>query len=321
MHILLDIVLLVVGFVLLIKGADFFVDGASSLAKKLKVPSLIVGLTIVAMGTSAPELAVSVSSAIKGSNALAVSNVIGSNLFNLLIVLGVCSVIRPTSVAEDVIKKDYPISLGAALLFVVFIFDGTVSRLEGAILLACLIAYIIGSIIAAKKNINSDEKGPDNFIWWKCALCIFGGAAGIVLGGDLVVDHAQNIALAAGMSEALVGLTICAVGTSLPELVTSLTAAKKGENDMAVGNVVGSNLFNILGILGVSGIISPITLGSGAADSRFDSFILAGAALLAYICCVTGRKISRVQGGVMAAAYVAYMAFAIMRNYGIIGGV
>ena len=321
MAILIDIVLLVAGFVLLIKGADFFVDGASSLAKKLKVPSLIVGLTIVAMGTSAPELAVSVSSALKGSNALAVSNVIGSNLFNLLIVLGVCSVIRPTSVADEVIKRDYPISIGAAVLFVIFIFNGTVERWEGAVLLACLIAYIIASILAAKKNINKDEEPPADFKAWKCALFIFGGAAGIVFGGNLVVDHAQNIALAAGMSQALVGLTICAVGTSLPELVTSLTAAKKGENDMAVGNVVGSNLFNILGILGVSGLISPITLGADAASSRFDSLILIGASLLAFICCVTGKKISRIQGGVMTAAYVAYMAFAIMRNYGIIGGV
>ena len=318
MKLLLDIVLLLVGFVLLIKGADFFVDGASSLAKKLRVPSLIVGLTIVAMGTSAPELAVSVSSAIKGSNALAVSNVIGSNLFNLLIVLGVCSAIKPTNVAEAVIKRDYPISLAAAVLFVVFIFDGKISRIEGGILLVCLIAYIIFSIMAAKSQIT-DEEPPADFQAWKCALFILGGAAGIVIGGDLVVDHAQNIALMAGMSETLVGLTICAVGTSLPELVTSLTAAKKGENDMAVGNVVGSNLFNILGILGVSGLISPIDLSASISDSMIDGFILLGATILVFICCITGRKISRIQGGIMAGTYVIYMAYAIMRNYGMIG--
>ncbi|MBQ8978902.1 MAG: calcium/sodium antiporter [Oscillospiraceae bacterium] len=318
MKLLLDIVLLLVGFVLLIKGADFFVDGASSLAKKLRVPSLIVGLTIVAMGTSAPELAVSVSSAIKGSNALAVSNVIGSNLFNLLIVLGVCSAIKPTNVAEAVIKRDYPISLAAAVLFVVFIFDGKISRIEGGILLVCLIAYIIFSIMAAKSQIT-DEEPPADFKAWKCALFILGGAAGIVIGGDLVVDHAQNIALMAGMSETLVGLTICAVGTSLPELVTSLTAAKKGENDMAVGNVVGSNLFNILGILGVSGLISPIDLSASISDSVIDGFILLGATILVFICCITGRKISRIQGGIMAGTYVIYMAYAIMRNYGMIG--
>lgn len=317
MKIIIDIILLLVGFVLLIKGADFFVDGASSLAKKLRVPSLIVGLTIVAMGTSAPELAVSVSSALKGSNALAVSNVIGSNMFNLLIVLGVCSIIKPTNVAEDVIKRDYPISMGAALLFVIFVSNGIVGRLEGGILLACLVAYIIFSIISARSQIT-DEEPPKDFKAIICALCIFGGAAGIVFGGNLVVDHAKNIALAAGMSDTLVGLTICAVGTSLPELVTSLTAAKKGENDMAVGNVVGSNLFNILGILGVSGLISPIDLGATAGDSVVDSIILLIASIIAFVCCVTGRKISKMQGAIMTCAYVIYMGYAIARNYQLI---
>ncbi len=320
MGILIDIVVLVVGFVLLIKGADFFVDGSSSLAKKLKVPSLIVGLTIVAMGTSAPELAVSVSSAIEGSNGLAVSNVIGSNLFNLLMVLGVCAAIQPICVNEDVIKRDYPISVGAMILFAAFIINGVLGRWEAAIFFAGLIIYIIMSIKLAKSN-KIEEEAPAEFSAVKCAACIIGGVAGIVFGGQFVVDSAKSIAMAAGMSETLVGLTICAIGTSLPELVTSITASKKGENDMAVGNVVGSNIFNVLAILGVSGLISPIDLtaaGDGSdVNAIIDSVILIIASIAAFVCCITGRKISRMQGIVLVLMYAAYMAYIIIRNYAV----
>lgn len=319
---ILNILLLLVGFVLLIKGADFFVDGSASLAKKMKIPSLIVGLTIVAMGTSAPELAVSISSAVRGSNGLAVSNVIGSNMFNLLMVLGVCSAIMPIKVNDDVVKRDYPISVGAMLLFVVFIINGVLSRWEAAVLFAALILYIIMSIKNAKSG-RTEEEPPQDFSPIKCALCIIGGAAGIVIGGNLVVDNAQGIAIAAGMSETLVGLTICAMGTSLPELVTSITASKKGENDMAVGNVVGSNLFNVLAILGISGVISPIDLASTAAlkgdgsdvNALIDGIIMIAASIIAYVCCITGRKISRVQGVSLVLIYAAYMAYVIIRNY------
>lgn len=317
MKIILNIILLLVGFFLLIKGADFFVDGSASLAKKMKIPSLIVGLTIVAMGTSAPELAVSVSSALKGSNGLAVSNVIGSNLFNLLMVLGVCAAIKPISVNEDVVKRDYPISVAAMVLFVIFILNGVLGRVEGAILLAALIAYIIMSIKLAKSNKTEDE-APQEFSPIKCALFIIGGVAGIVIGGNLVVDNAQSIAMAAGMSETLVGLTICAMGTSLPELVTSITASKKGENDMAMGNVVGSNLFNALGILGVSGLITPINLaGTAGTEALIDGIILIAASIVAFVCCMTGRKISRVQGVVLVLIYAAYMVYIIARNYAV----
>lgn len=320
--IILNIALLIVGFVLLIKGADFFVDGSSALAKKMKIPSLIVGLTIVAMGTSAPELAVSISSAVKGSNGLAVSNVIGSNMFNLLMVLGVCSAIMPIKVNDDVVKRDYPISVAAMMVFVIFIINGVLARWEAAILFAALIAYIIMSIKNAKRG-KTEEEPPADFSPVKCALCIIGGAAGIVLGGNLVVDNAQSIATAAGMSETLVGLTICAMGTSLPELVTSITASKKGENDMAVGNVVGSNIFNVLAILGISGVITPIDLSATAAlrgdgsdvNAVIDGIIMIAASIAAYVCCITGRKISRVQGVSLVIIYAAYMAYIIIRNY------
>ena len=271
---ILSIIMLIAGFYMLISGADYFVEGSSSLARKLKIPSLIVGLTIVAMGTSAPELAVSVSAAVSGSNSIAISNVIGSNIFNLLVVLGVCSAIKPIATNDSVAKRDYPISIAAGVLFVIFILDGVMSRLEAAVLLVGLVVYMIVSVKLAKKEAgdSNDENVDGNFSAVKCALGMIGGIAGIILGGNLVVDNAQSIAVAAGMSETLAGLTICAVGTSLPELVTSVTAAKKGENDMAVGNVIGSNIFNALGILGVSGIITPMAAESSAV---IDGIILA----------------------------------------------
>ncbi|MBO5448066.1 MAG: calcium/sodium antiporter [Ruminococcus sp.] len=319
MKIILEIILLAVGFVCLIKGADFFVDGASALAKKMKIPSLIIGLTIVAMGTSAPELAVSISSAAKGSNAMAVSNVIGSNLFNLLMVLGICAAIMPIVVTKEVLRRDYPVSIAASVLFILFILDGVLSRTEAAVLFLCLIAYMIVTIINAKKNKIADEENDQSFSPIKCAFFLIGGILAIVLGGNLVVDNAKAIAIAAGMSETLVGLTICAVGTSLPELVTSMTASKKGENDMAVGNVVGSNIFNIFCILGISGIISPIDLkasGDGSEVSALmDGAILFAVSIIALILCIKGKKLSRSDGILMSLIYLAYMAFIVARNY------
>lgn len=311
--ILLSIIMLLAGFYLLISGADHFVEGSCSLARKLKIPSLIVGLTIVAMGTSAPELAVSISAAVSGSNSLAISNVIGSNIFNLLMVLGVCSAIKPIDTNDSVAKRDYPISIGAMALFVIFILDGVMSRIEAAVLIIALIAYIIMSIkLAGKDKSDDDENTETVFSPVKCALGIIGGVAGIVLGGNLVVDNAQSIAMAAGMSETLAGLTICAMGTSLPELVTSITAAKKGENDMAVGNVVGSNIFNVLCILGVSGVITPIAAEGSAI---IDGIILIALSLIAYIWYLTGKKMSRGEGVTLVVLYAAYMAYIIIRNY------
>lgn len=313
--VIISIAMLIAGFYMLIQGADRFVDGSSSLAKKLKIPSLIVGLTIVAMGTSAPELAVSISAAASGSNSLAVSNVVGSNLFNIMIVLGLCSAIKPIVTNDSVARRDYPISGAAVLLFVLFILDGTLGRIEAAVLLAALVVYIIASIKIAKSSqtdTDKEETSPVKFSPIGCALGIIGGIAGIVLGGNLVVDNAKFIATQAGMSEALAGLTICAVGTSLPELVTSVTAAKKGENDMAVGNVVGSNIFNILAILGVSGVITPISVDTAAMT---DCLILLFVTAASYIWYITGKKMSRAEGITLVALYAVYMAFIIVRNY------
>ena len=320
MNIIINIILLLAGFVLLIKGADFFVDGASALARKFKIPPLVVGLTIVAMGTSTPELAVSISASLSGANSMAVSNVIGSNLFNLLAVLGVCSVIIPSVVTTDLLKRDYPVSITVSGIFLAMLFigggRGVVTRAESVVLVLLLAGYMLWTVLSALKNPSNEVSDEKPFIWWKCALFIIGGAAAIVLGGNLVVNNAGSLGAAFGMSETLIGLTICAVGTSLPELVTSITAARKGENDMAMGNVIGSNIFNVLMILGISGVISPISIDTiSVTDTLTDCVIYIAICLLAYIFCITGKKITKAEGGMLVSLYIGYMVFAIMREY------
>ena len=316
MNIVIDIVLLLAGFVLMIKGADFFVEGASSLARKLRIPSLVVGLTIVALGTSAPELAVSISASLGGQNSMAVSNVVGSNIFNLLGVLGVCALVIPLGVTKDILHRDYPVSIFTSVLFFVMLIffgaSGEITLFEAILLVVLLAGYLTWTVIAAMKNrqTSGEQIAEKPFIWWKCALFIICGAGAIVLGGDMVVDHASLLGKAVGMSESLVGLTICAVGTSLPELVTSISACKKGENDMAIGNVIGSN------ILGVSGVISPITIaGADLSNTLVDFGIYIIICLLAYIFCLTQKKITRVEGGILVFLYIAYMGYAIVRDH------
>lgn len=327
MKILLDVVILIAGFIALIKGADWFVDGAAALAKKLKVPGLIIGLTVVAMGTSAPELAVSTSAAIQGANEIAVSNVVGSNLFNTLMVLGICALIHPLPVGDSVLKRDFPVNLGVTFLLLigscymllvnggllnVAMSDnvGIVSRWLGLILLAIFVCYIVYLIHDARKNPAKTDEEYEDMPGWKCFLLIIIGIALIVAGGEAVVYGAKNIALAAGMTETLVGLTIVALGTSLPELVTSIVAARKGETGMAVGNVVGSNIFNVLLILGVSSAIHPIAVN---AASVWDLYILIGIGILTYVFGLTKKAIKRPEGAVMVLLYFAAMAFAIVR--------
>ncbi len=321
MAIFLNILLLLVGFVLLIKGADFFVDGAASLARKLKIPSLVVGLTIVAIGTSAPELAVSISSSVAGANSMAVSNVVGSNIFNMLVVIGVSALFAPLAVTKDIIRRDFPISVGVMVVFAAMLFIGSVagslSLIESIILLALFIGYTAWAIISAMKARGSNEDEPEAkpFVWWKCALFIIGGVAAIIFGGDMVVDNASALGAAIGMSETLIGLTICAIGTSLPELVTSISATRRGEVDIAMGNVVGSNIFNVVCILGVSGVISPISIsGTVLTNTLVDCGVFIAMAVLTYIFCLTSKKVNRVEGGVLVFCYIAYMAYAILRD-------
>lgn len=326
MNILLNVVLLLVGFVALIKGADFFVEGSAAVAKKLHVPGVIIGLTIVAMGTSAPELAVSISAGLTGSNEIAISNVIGSNIFNLIVVLGVCAVMAPVAVDKSIMKRDFPFSIAITLLLAVFISDmiltgksvitdtqaraGGISRWEALIFIILFAVYILITVRSAIKNRQTQQEEIEDMSGIKCAVYILGGIAAVVIGGQLVVNSAREIALFCGMSETLVGLTIVAIGTSLPELVTSIVASSKGQNGMAVGNVVGSNIFNILLILGVSSFIHPISAGM---FSLIDICILLVMNVCVFIFAITGKKINRYEGAAMVLMYVAYTAYAIIR--------
>ena len=310
--IIIQIILLIVGFLFLIKGSDFFVDGASSIASILKIPTIIVGLTIVAFGTSAPEAAVSITSSLTGSNALAVSNVIGSNLFNILMVIGIAALLSELLMEKSVLEKDLPFLVGITILFAIFLFIGwDITNIEGIILLIIMAAYIVYLVINAKKSKEGNEVEKPKFSLPKSILLIIVGLAGIIIGGDLVVDSASALAIAFGMSETLVGLTIVAIGTSLPELVTSLTALKKGENQLVIGNVIGSNIFNILFVLGASSAISAIPLDS---SMLIDVVFMIVVTVICFIFGKTQDKYDKKEGIILVALFIGYMIFAIMRN-------
>jgi len=306
---------LIVGFVLLIEGADFFVEGSSSVAKRLKVPSVVIGLTIVAIGTSAPEAAVSITAGLAGNNDIALSNVIGSNIFNLMVVIGVSALLAPFAADTEILKRDMPVNLAAAIIVFVAVFiDNKIGRLEGACLLVGIAAYIYVLVRDALKDRKNSENGEEVEILpiWKTLLYILVGIVAIVMGGDLVVDSASAIARAFGMSDTLVGLTIVAIGTSLPELVTSVVACGKGESGLALGNAVGSSIFNLLFILGISSVLSPI---GATTEGVIDMVILIGVSTLIIPLSMIGKKVSRFDGVLCILVYVVYMGYAIARNY------
>ena len=320
----LVVLLLIVGFFLLIKGADCFVEGSSSIAKRLKVPSIIIGLTIVAMGTSLPETAVSVTASMVNNNALAISNVVGSNIFNLMFVIGVCSILTPIAVQRDTVVRDIPLSVICALLLaglgVLAIGDKgpyILGHLDGVIFLALFACYIVMMIRSARKaraegkevTIEGEEE-LKVLSYPKSILFIAGGAIAIAAGGDLTVDTASRIAIELGMSQTLVGLTIVSIGTSLPELVTSIVAARKDEVDMAVGNAVGSNIFNILMVLGIASAINPISI---LTENLIDIMILVGFSVLVWAFAATKRKITRKEGIAMVGLYLVYAIYIILR--------
>ena len=317
-------IFLIIGFALLIKGADIFVDGASAIAKKFGIPAVIVGLTIVSIGTSAPELAVSIIASLKGANEITMGNILGSNIFNTLMVLGVTSIIMPIVIKKSTISKDFFISVMVSILLLVLTFgsmlfggNSKISRLSGIILLVFCIAYIISLIIATKKSngLDESEETEEEIKVVNCIIKILFGIIGVVIGGQMVVDSATNIAIAFGMSQKLIGLTIVAVGTSLPELVTSMMAAIKGENDIALGNVFGSNIFNILLILGVSATISPIAVAS---QLGIDLIFLIVITLILGAFMFIGKngksKLSRKEGMLLVLIYIAYIIYIVIRN-------
>ena len=317
---LLALLLLIIGFVLLIKGADFFVDGSSSVAKRLKVPSMIIGLTIVAMGTSLPECAVSVTASLNNNNALAVSNVIGSNIFNLMVVCGVCALFTPLAVSKDTLKKEFPFSIICAILLAALGAVGmTLGRIDGIVFLVIFAVYLCLMIVSAKNARNEAlnkelEEEVDEEIKilpvWQCIVYIIGGAVAIKFGGDFVVDGASTIATGFGISQNLIGLTIVSIGTSLPELVTSIVAARKNEVDMALGNAIGSNVFNILMVLGIASAISPISI---ITENIIDLCVLIVFTICVWIFAGTKKKIGRIEGFSMVALYVIYAVYIIIR--------
>lgn len=316
--IFLSLIKLIIGFALLVKGADIFVDGASSVAKKMRIPAFVIGLTIVAFGTSAPELAVSITAAMKGSNDIALGNVVGSNIFNTLVVLGVSAAITPIAVEKGMIKRDYPLSIFAALLLAVLSMDTilfkkaemSLGRIDGIILLIAFAGFMYMTVKAGLENRTEEDEESAAMPIFKSLLFIVLGLAGIVIGGDVSVEAAKEIARAFGLSEALIGLTIVACGTSLPELVTSVIAARKGESDIAVGNVIGSNIFNIFMILGVSATILPMNISN---TYLYDMAILTAVMVLTYLPIAKTKKVTRGMGITMVLVYVAYTAYLIMR--------
>ena len=318
--ILICILCLVVGLVLLIKGADFFVSSASTLAKKIGVSSLIIGLTVVSIGTSLPEASVSISSAIKGSNGLSIGNVVGSNIFNILVVLGCSCIFTPIIVDKGLKKRDLPILIGTGLILLIFtlLFNKTgnydILRFEAIILLVLFISYIVLCIFTTpKKDEEKNEEKPKMKVWLCLIIIVLSGLA-IACGGEFVTYGASQLAIKMGADEILVGLTIVAVGTSLPELVTSIMAAKKKENEIAVGNAVGSCIFNILFILGAAATISPY-YGVNP-DVIIDIIIMLAVFILTTILVIFCKNgIGRKTGIVFVLLYVAYLTYIILRNY------
>lgn len=324
----MEYVLLLIGFVLLVKGADIFVDGSSAIARHFGISPFIIGLTIVAFGTSAPEAAVSITAAITGQNGIAVGNVLGSNIFNLLVVLGACALIKPCPVQPHVLRKEYPLSIVAAALFIVLaLFNPAtiltlfksfapeslyLSRIDGLILLAVFIWFLLSTIRKGKRESASEEISPEEERppLLKGILLAVIGLAAVIGGGQLVVNNASEIAESFGVSQTLIGLTIVAIGTSLPELVTSIAAALKGETDIAVGNVIGSNIFNLLFVLGMSVTINPIKTEM---VSVYDGAILVVVSLFAMIPAMRKKEIRRAWGFLFILLYAAYTYYILVR--------
>ena len=325
-----DWLLLIVGMVLLIKGADFFVDGSSRIAKALKIPSLIIGLTLVSMGTSAPEASVSINSAVNGLNDLSIGNVVGSNIFNTFLILGLSSLFAPLVISKEMRIYDIPIMVGLYVVLILFSFVTSplvLDIFESIGLLVLFVGYMVFLVLRAKKNPPSEEvlevsneatedvenkkKEEKKKPIWLSIIFVIGGLAAIIFGGDLVVDSASNIAIKLGMSEALVGLTIVAVGTSLPELVTSVVATAKKELDIAIGNVIGSNIFNVVFILGLSSTISNLSVNS---EQLFDMLVMLGSGLAVLLIGFASKKLRKWQGALLFLAYVAYLVYIIVRN-------
>lgn len=306
MEMVVSLLLLAVGFGMLIKGADWFVDGASSIAERFGISQLMIGLTIVAMGTSAPEAAVSIVAAIKGNADITIGNIVGSNILNILIILGISSVIAALAVSRSTILAEIPFMVIITLLLLWQGADGNIGTIDGIILLLFFAGYLGCLIVQAKRSSALEKTAVKTCRLWRAVICTGIGFLLIILGSDIVVDAACAMARILGMSERFIGLTIVALGTSLPELFTSVCAAKKGNADIAIGNIVGSNIFNILFVVGISSVVTAVPF---SVQFRADTLIAALAGVLLWICSVRKQKINRVSGIVMLSGYLLYFLY------------
>ena len=318
MEMVLQILILVLGFVCLVKGSDWFVDGAAGIATKFRIPQLIIGLTIVAMGTSAPEAAVSITAAFNGSADITIGNIVGSNILNVLIILGLSAVVYPLTVSKSTILIDIPVTIGVTVLLFILGLDGNITRIDGIIMLVIFVSYLGFLIWSAKKEKNlgkelessSEETTEEKPLpVWKAILFTIVGLALVILGSRFVVDSASFIARHFGLSERFIGLTIVALGTSLPELFTSVVAASKKNCDIAIGNIIGSNLFNILFVVGLSSIIIPVPF---AEAFRIDTLVALGSVVVLLLFCLPKKRLSRLGGSILLLAYLAYFIFWLM---------
>lgn len=304
----LQVLLLVIGIIVVIKGADWLTSGAVGMAERIGVPQIIIGLTIVAMGTSMPEFFVSLMSAINGTPDLAVGNIVGSNIFNALLIVGCAAMVAPITIQHTTVKKDIPVAVFASLLLMGMTLDGHISRIDAAILFSVFIAYIGITLRGAKTEDDTadEEKKPMPVL--KAVMLVVVGLAGLVIGSDVFVDNATSIAHTMGISDAVIGLTIVAGGTSLPELATSVVAAKKGNSGIAIGNVLGSNVFNILMILGITGLITPMTI-SGI--TVIDLAMMVISMILLWLFSFTKYRIERWEGVVLTAIFIGYITWLV----------
>lgn len=307
-----QLLLLAFGFLLLVKGADWFVEGASGIADKFGIPQLVIGLTIVAMGTSAPETAVSITAALKGNADIAVGNVVGSNILNILIILGISSVITAIAVAKTTIRYEIPIMLAITFLLLIFgVTGGNIVLWEGIILLICFASYLFYMFVMVKKGeMQAEEIESAEKPVWKMLIAAVIGLALIIWGSDVTVDAATQLAKMIGLSEKFIGLTVVALGTSLPELFTSVIAAKKGKADIAIGNIVGSNIFNILFVIGTSALIIPVVFEMSFV---IDCLVAVAAGVVLWLCVCRKKKLNRLDGIIMLGCYAAYFAYLLIK--------
>ena len=305
---LLDIFLIIIGVTLVLFGADKLTEGASALARRMNVPEMVIGLTVVAAGTSAPELFVSMVSALKDTPDMAVGNVVGSNIMNSMLIVGCAAMVAPMIISRNTVRKDIPFAIGASVLLTLWSLDHTLGRIDGIVLLMGFVAFMVYTLVQARSKAEETEADRKDRSIWLSALFVAGGLTGLVLGSNLFVDAASDVAYSLGISEGVVGLTVVAGGTSLPELATSVVAARKGQSAIAIGNVIGSNVFNILLILGLTATVSPLQIEG---ITTIDMAVMLISVALVWLFSRTRYTVERWEGTVLVGGYLVYLVWLI----------